>query len=122
MESFYSPQQLARQPRLAVKRAQKRAWYERNRTQMRARNKQRRRAFSAKLAEIKGGVCEECGDTFPAKKLHFHHIDPATKEFEVGQAYTRAWSRVVEEIAKCRVLCARCHNIVEPKGFVLSRG
>lgn len=44
--------------------------------------------------------------------LVFHHRDPATKKFQVGQnQWGRRRSVILEEIAKCDVLCANCHQI-----------
>ena len=55
--------------------------------------------------------CELCGyNTHPAA-LTFDHIDPSTKVFNVSDYGQRSWEAVIREIAKCRVLCANCHNI-----------
>ena len=55
--------------------------------------------------------CEACGYDKAAVALHFDHIDPATKVFEVGKSVKRSWSSILLEVAKCRVLCANCHSI-----------
>lgn len=46
--------------------------------------------------------------------LQFHHIDPGTKEKEVGSLANEgyAWDTIVEEIVKCTILCANCHRKV----------
>jgi hypothetical protein len=43
--------------------------------------------------------------------LHFHHDDPRQKDVTVAQAVVHGWSkqRILDEVAKCRVLCANCH-------------
>lgn len=40
-----------------------------------------------------------------------HHLDPATKDFEIGNATARKLSaaRVREELLKCVCLCMNCH-------------
>jgi len=81
----------------------------------RQRRYQKAKAHQRKLALIKlmGGGCERCGfDESPAA-LEFHHIDPETKEFCVGEKLPCfSWDRILAEIAKCQLLCANCHRIV----------
>lgn len=62
----------------------------------------------ASIADIL--VCIRCGER-DFYCLEFHHRDPKTKLFTVGQHFNHmAWGRVLEEIAKCDVLCANCHR------------
>ena len=52
--------------------------------------------------------CVDCGETDPVV-LEFDHL--RDKEFEVTQALAdRRWSRILEEIEKCDVVCANCHR------------
>lgn len=63
--------------------------------------------------------CEQCGwgkHKFPKKWrehvaliLEFDHIDPATKLYNVSDMSHKSWDAIHEEIAKCRVICKRCH-------------
>ncbi|HQU83210.1 MAG TPA: hypothetical protein PKY59_08810 [Pyrinomonadaceae bacterium] len=54
--------------------------------------------------------CEICGENHPAC-LEFHHIDPNQKKFSVSTRRDRpSMKALLEEIAKCRVLCANCHR------------
>lgn len=57
--------------------------------------------------------CDRCSGSFPAYVMDFHHRDPATKLFTVGQTATRGYEGLMAEIAKCDLLCANCHRIVE---------
>jgi len=54
--------------------------------------------------------CEVCGESHQAC-LEFHHLDPTTKEEDVA---TIVWKgskqKLLDEIAKCKVLCANCHR------------
>ena len=54
--------------------------------------------------------CSKCPKNHPAC-LHFHHRDPAIKVMKIQQAVTNKMPRdkLLEEIAKCDVLCANCH-------------
>lgn len=56
-----------------------------------------------------------CGGTFPPCVMDFHHRDPSTKAFglSVGECASRSTTDVMAEIAKCDLLCANCHRIVE---------
>lgn len=59
--------------------------------------------------------CEICGYDKCIAALDFHHIDPDEKDFCVskitGKALTkRSLKKVLTEMEKCMVLCARCHK------------
>ena len=58
--------------------------------------------------------CLQCGFNDHPAALDFHHRDPATKMYSVGQMWVTAKSieAMKEEIAKCDVLCANCHRIL----------
>jgi hypothetical protein len=56
-----------------------------------------------------GKVCATCGEPNSAK-LCFHHVDPATKLFNVGSYSGRSETSLLEEIAKCILLCRACHQ------------
>ncbi len=74
----------------------------------------RRRRVKRILVEEAGGRCALCGyDRSPAA-LQFHHVDPATKAFELSHnGVTRSIARARAEAKKCVLLCANCHAEVE---------
>jgi transposase len=87
---------------------------------------QRRRQIKRKLVEEAGGKCLICGYDRCQQVLQFHHLDPTTKEFHLGQnGVTRSLARSRAEARKCILLCANCHGEVEagitavPLNFVL---
>jgi hypothetical protein len=46
--------------------------------------------------------------------LHFHHLDPAAKQFGIsGRGFTRSLAKMRDEAAKCVLLCSNCHAEVE---------
>ncbi len=54
--------------------------------------------------------CSKCGEDHPAC-IEFHHRDPATKSFTIGEAVGRhSKDKIINEINKCDVLCANCHR------------
>lgn len=92
----------------------KREWYEKNRdtTIQRARTSRVKRR--KQLAELKDQPCADCKLSWPSCVMEFHHRDPATKSFTVSRLLTdRSWAAILEEVAKCDLLCANCHRIRE---------
>jgi hypothetical protein len=64
------------------------------------------------LAEIKlASGCVDCGYNAAPEALHFDHIDPSLKKFNIGTEWARAWTDIQAEINKCVVRCANCHAI-----------
>jgi hypothetical protein len=56
--------------------------------------------------------CQACGYNEHPVALEFDHIDPSTKKFSIGsQLMSMSWKAIHDEIAKCQVLCANCHQI-----------
>ena len=58
------------------------------------------------LIEKMGGKCVECGCT---ETLEFDHIDPSTKSFNIAAGYTKPKETLLVEVAKCQLLCNKCH-------------
>ena len=57
---------------------------------------------------FRANPCIDCGETDPLV-LEFDHL--RDKKFEVSQAfYGRSWQSILDEIAKCYVVCANCHR------------
>jgi 5-methylcytosine-specific restriction endonuclease McrA len=71
----------------------------------------RRRKIKEQAIALKGGKCQICGYSRYQGALDFHHIDPTTKTFGIGSSgHSRSWERVLEELAKCILVCANCHR------------
>ena len=52
--------------------------------------------------------CVDCGETDPIV-LDFDHV--GEKLFGIGQMLERrSWQSILEEMAKCQVVCANCHR------------
>lgn len=72
--------------------------------------KRRRDSIKEKLIDIYGGKCIKCGYDKCKKALHFHHLDPNTKEFTISHKIrTRPWETIIKEADKCIMICANCH-------------
>ena len=90
-----------------------RRWYERNKQRKLEWGTRRRNELRAWWSTFKATKrCSRCNESAP-ECLHFHHTDPATKEFDISIAASQGWSRkrILVEVAKCEVLCANCHLI-----------
>ena len=52
--------------------------------------------------------CIDCGETDPVV-LEFDHL--RDKAFNIGEALSRrSWQAILDEMAKCEVVCANCHR------------
>lgn len=81
--------------------------------------KRRRKVKEILVAEA-GGRCVLCGYNRHPAALHFHHLDPGQKSFNLGvRGITRSLERLRAEAAKCVLLCANCHAEVEADGIEL---
>jgi hypothetical protein len=57
-------------------------------------------------------ICADCHKPWPYYVLQFDHV-PAkgTKRFNLSHPTGRSEGEILEEIAKCDILCANCHMI-----------
>lgn len=88
-----------------------RRWYRENAARKIEWQARRRNELREWWADWKSSKrCETCGESAP-ECLHLHHLDPASKEITLADAIAQGWSkpRILEEVGKCRVLCANCH-------------
>lgn len=100
----------------ACSRAVSRRHYERHKEDYLARSRRAnpivRRSVNMRILEyLHQHACVVCGEQ-DCVVLEFNHLDPAAKLANIGEIATRgyAWALVAEEIAKCEVLCANCHQ------------
>ncbi len=64
--------------------------------------------------------CIVCGwgvgaDQYEVEALHFDHLEGHNKIKHVSRFYTDSAERFWSEIAKCQVICARCHAVREAR-------
>jgi len=61
---------------------------------------------------LQSHCCAYCGYQNPIA-LEFHHINPETKSDNISELVKNgaSWLRIMNEIKKCKVLCANCHRI-----------
>jgi hypothetical protein len=76
-----------------------------NNARFRARNRQKFREYLASAR------CADCGIQDFAV-LEFDHRDPSLKRDDISHLVRQAvsWKRILDEMAKCDVVCANCHR------------
>ena len=65
-------------------------------------------ALKQKAIQYMGGECVLCGYKRCFRALHFHHINPFEKEFNISEK--SSWIEIKQELKKCVLLCCICHN------------
>jgi hypothetical protein len=101
----------------AERAAYHRAYYRRNKVVINSRlvaiNRRRRHKRYEDLHRLKSDPCMDCGKNFPHYVMDFDHRDPAIKRKDVSALVKRmvTWGSVLEEIAKCDLVCACCHRL-----------
>lgn len=91
-------------------RAARRKHYESNKSQYLERNhaaKERKRAF---LREAKSVPCTDCGMSYEYYVMDFDHRPGEGKVHTPSRLYLATWTALLEEVAKCDVVCANCHR------------
>ncbi len=67
-----------------------------------------RRAWMAALKD--GRACADCGGVFPPFVMHWDHLPGHLKIAEISSMVgNRRREVVIEELAKCELVCANCH-------------
>jgi hypothetical protein len=92
-------------------KAYKDAHYNNNKKYYTDRNAKHREVVKKFILDYKKNrTCERCPENFP-QCLHFHHLDPSLKEFNisVGIHERKSLIKIKEEMDKCILLCANCH-------------
>jgi hypothetical protein len=104
--------------RYSLKKADFQAYREFNRKHYRRKNVEicRRKKAERHIAvdRLKSVPCKDCGLSYPPYVMDFDHRDPTCKENEINHLLnktTAPWARILGEIAKCDVVCVRCHRM-----------
>jgi hypothetical protein len=62
------------------------------------------------LNDLRDVPCMDCGRRYPPCVMQFDHRDGAAKRFMVSRMIHRSPKLILEEIAKCDIVCANCHR------------
>lgn len=92
------------------KEAQRRH-YQENKAAYHESRKRNRDLRDSWFHEIKKNFVCDCGES-DYRCLDFHHLDPTTKKFTIADGVKFGLSEqvILDEIAKCKVVCANCHR------------
>jgi hypothetical protein len=63
-----------------------------------------------KIKALKSVPCMDCKNTYPVYCMDFDHRDPSVKKFNISKWRAYSAFDVVEEVAKCDVVCSNCHR------------
>jgi hypothetical protein len=82
-----------------------------HRLQSYSMQQQRGRERKLHLIRLLGGACQRCGYRRNHAAIAFHHRSPESKSFQLDLRHlsNRTWQRVLDEVAKCDLLCSNCH-------------
>jgi hypothetical protein len=72
-----------------------------------------RRELKEWMVDYKGGACVLCGYRRHTRALTFHHVDPMLKRFNIAPAQNRSLEALRDELDRCILLCANCHDEIE---------
>ncbi len=88
-----------------------------------------RRKIKRRAVEYMGGKCVFCDYNKCVDSLHFHHVNPKEKEFQISGKSIN-FERIKKELKKCILVCANCHaelhaedkknNILEQQDYLKS--
>jgi hypothetical protein len=62
---------------------------------------------------LKDAPCADCGGRFHHAAMSWDHCEPEAKLFDVSSMVSKTHSKrkILEEIAKCDLVCANCHAV-----------
>lgn len=66
-----------------------------------------RREFVNKVKDV---PCVDCGIAYPPCVMDFDHVT-GTKQGNIANAMSWHWDKLLEEIAKCDIVCSNCHRM-----------
>lgn len=64
------------------------------------------------MASLKDAPCMDCGIKYPSYIMHWDHLPGFDKVASLGVMRAKRMKRhiILEEIAKCELVCANCHG------------
>ena len=98
---------------LETKRAYFREYYTKNRVKHMAGVRANILKIKKAIDELKvNSGCIDCGYNVSSEALEYDHVSK-DKVFEISYAVAHGFkiSRIMEEIAKCELVCANCHRV-----------
>jgi len=100
--------------------AYNKAWREENKQKV----YESERKLRSKVDALKTmNPCKDCGNKFPAECMDYDHTDPTMKSSGISILVDRntVWRTILDEIAKCDLVCANCHRIRTKQRYATKR-
>ena len=84
---------------------------------------QKKRGLTRKLYFVKklGGKCSDCGYAANLSALAFHHINGKEFQLDARSLSNRKIGPILDEVAKCKLLCHNCHAEVHNPDLDLAK-
>lgn len=90
----------------------KKQWYQEHKEEQLDRVARNVQKLKDLAREAKSVPCLDCGVSYPYYVMDFDHRDPQTKVANVSTLVIKGNRQMLlEEIAKCDVVCANCHRV-----------
>lgn len=78
----------------------------------RRRSKRRRDSISELIISLKSGPCTDCEKNFPYYCMDFDHLDGSVKKLNIKEIKSSPSKKhILEEVAKCELVCVNCHRL-----------
>lgn len=85
-------------------------WYEKNRAKKTQYQRDRAARFRQLLNVLKDAPCTDCGKKYPPYVMDFDHVR-GRKKYALSRMTHKCSERsLLEEVAKCELVCANCHR------------
>lgn len=85
-------------------------YFQANKPAYNARRTAQRTKLIKEMQELKNVPCADCGVKYPYYVMDFDHLPEHVKIAQVGHLANRSRRRMLEEAAKCEVVCSNCHR------------
>ena len=84
----------------------------RRRSEIADRRRKKSEVFYRWLAAFKKNKpCADCKGLFSTVCMDFDHRDPHEKKANISRMYQNTMEQILDEIAKCDLVCSNCHRI-----------
>lgn len=100
-----------------------REYYRKNKGNLKKKEVRRHGEIKETVNNLKKVPCADCGGMFPTVCMDFDHLPQFEKSANVAELLRRKASleKILEEVAKCEVVCANCHRIRTSERFIQTR-
>lgn len=80
-----------------------------HRAELNAKHKEYRGKRGELFRSLKSKPCADCGVSYGPHVMDFDHVR-GEKEYNIGNMQHYSLQRLLDEIAKCDLVCANCHR------------